>query len=452
MTLKVRAFHPTNRIEARIHLAILALAIVVFLSGCATGSFTGPKPQSLQSSPEGSGPPQSTSRPAWVNQQRIWDESRYGKHLKADFARFIEEGKRQIDAKVDQVNVAKQLAEKSISAREDYSRQLNDYQVMWQKLKAEEYERKAAIQRSFTAEASRAIAEVVRRGVKDQDPNLLVIQTLDRQVKTSISSLSLNYNTLVAPISGGSGSLNRDTIEKYVSVAVLDFKDAPGSPNSGQAIATTLTNMLAASKVFTIVERSRVEQIYEEQRLQLLRGDERLNTLNVGKMLGAKAMVVGEVNQFESKEQGSSVSISMRMVDVETGSIVYSGTGYWPEPIRDPLQIATMKILACLLVKLGDQIGFGKGYIGTSIDYRTEDGKPIVFVKDIRQDFPAESAGLKVGDIILRCNGTSTEKIRTPLQSMKTCGPSYPGQEQSLEIARGDQHLLFKVTPVEICR
>jgi hypothetical protein len=204
--------------------------------------------------------------------------------------------------------------------------------------------------------------------------------------------------------------------------------------------------------VLTILERSQVEQIYEEQRLQLLRGDERLNTLKVGKLLGAKAIVVGEVNQYESKGQGFNTSISLRLVDVETGSIVFSGMGYWPEPIRDPPQKATMKILLCFLVRLDNQIGFGRGFIGYSLDYRTEDGKPIIVVKDIAEGFPAESAGLKVGDIILKCNGISTEDIRTPLQSLKTCGPSNLGQEESLEIARGDQHLLIKVTPIEICR
>jgi curli biogenesis system outer membrane secretion channel CsgG len=380
------SFYLLKRTKAITNLLILVLAFALFSAGCAGEKYTGPNPS--QSSSEGSGPSQSNARPPWINQQRIFDESQYGQWLKADLLKFYDERQKQANAKLDKIKALKQLAEQSLVAKQDLKKEIDDHEVMRVKLQAEADDRKAAVTRSFASEMDRAIAQVVRQGFKNEDPNLLVIQTLDRQIKTSVSSHSLNYNTFVAPFSGGSGSLNRDTIEKYDSVAVLDFKDAPGSPNSGQAVATTLTNMMATGNVFTVLERSRVEQIYEEQRLQLLRGDERLNTLNVGKMLGAKAVVVGEVNQYESKEQGSSVSISLRIVDVESGSIVYSGTGQWPEPIRDPPQIATTKLLACLLVKLGDHVGFGRGYIGASMDYRTEDGRPIIFVKNNSTGLP----------------------------------------------------------------
>lgn len=253
---------------------------------------------------------------------------------------------------------------------------------------------------------------------------------------------------LVYPVVTGSGPINGSTIEKYDSIAVFNFTDAPGAPNSGNTVATILTTLLGDTGV-TIVERSRTEQLFEEQRLRLTSTDEKVDTLKVGRLAGAKALVLGDVNLWQTNGQASNVSLSLRVVDVETGSVLFSGVGYWPELINGPPQTAAMKILLGLVLKLSSRIGTGTGAIGVSFDMREEHGASVFFVRKVLPGFPAEAAGVQPGDIVLTCNGALTEKLKTKLQFIKACHAD-GGQVMSLEIARGEQRLLIKATAIEL--
>lgn len=253
---------------------------------------------------------------------------------------------------------------------------------------------------------------------------------------------------LVYPVVTGSGPINGDTIEKYDVIAVLNFTDAPGAPNSGNTVATILSSLVGDTGVI-LLERSRIEQIFEEQRLQLTSADEKVNQLKVGKLAGAKAVVVGDVDLWQTNGQASNVSLSIRMIDVETGSVLFSGVGYWPAPVKGPPQAAAQKILLGLILKLSSKIGTGTGAVGVAFDMREEHGEHIFFVGKVLPGWPGEAAGLKSGDVILTCNGTLTEKLKTKLQFIKACHAD-GGQSMSLEVARGDQRLLIKATAVEL--
>lgn len=261
-------------------------------------------------------------------------------------------------------------------------------------------------------------------------------------------SLSACAPRLVYPVATGSGPINGDIIERYDTIAVLNLTDAPGAPTSGTTVASLLATFLGDTGI-TIVERTRLEQIFDEQKRQLTSSEEKIDALKVGRLAGAKAVVVGDVGRWQYNGQVSNVSISLRMIDVETGAILYNGIGYWPEPVKGPPETAAMKVLLVMAMRFNEKIGTGTGTTGAVIDLRIKSGSPVFFVRKVLPRSPAEIAGLQVEDIILTCNGFLTEKWKTKIQFRKACHAD-GGQPITLEVARGDQRLLIKATALEI--
>ena len=75
----------------------------------------------------------------------------------------------------------------------------------------------------------------------------------------------------------------------------------------------------------SVVKRSQVEQVFSEQHLSMESGDA-ASLLQVGKLTGAKQVVL---------LQAYSDRVMVRAVDIETGSIVWSGTGEYVDASSD---------------------------------------------------------------------------------------------------------------------
>ena len=132
----------------------------------------------------------------------------------------------------------------------------------------------------------------------------------------------------IYPATAGYGPINSQSIEQYHSMAVMTFADAPNAPGSGAKVTSIVTNLLLELDI-AIVERSKLEQVFEEQVVQLKYSDE-ANALRIGKIAGAKAIIVGEVEQWESTEPEkiAKVALTLRMIDVETGQLLFDGEGH----------------------------------------------------------------------------------------------------------------------------
>jgi len=78
-----------------------------------------------------------------------------------------------------------------------------------------------------------------------------------------------------------------------------------------------------------MVERAKLDEVFKEQVVRLQYGDD-ADVLKVGKLVGAQAIVVGEVQQWERTvgEQVSRVALAFRMVDVESGVVLFNGEGH----------------------------------------------------------------------------------------------------------------------------
>ena len=126
-----------------------------------------------------------------------------------------------------------------------------------------------------------------------------------------VAVLNLNYEY------EGEGDLNGG---HYVSAG----KDG------GDVIAGLLASNLANMDNITIIEREKIAGLLEEQSLQQSGLISAESAIKVGKMAGAQAVIVGTLTDYvywqNTGVSGSTISFSMRMIDVETGKVIINGS------------------------------------------------------------------------------------------------------------------------------
>lgn len=131
-------------------------------------------------------------------------------------------------------------------------------------------------------------------------------------------------------------------------VAVIEFKNESGAAwwrgGVGWELSGMLSNELAATKSFTVLERSKVEAVLSEQNLAASGRVSAGTGAKIGKMLGAQYLVAGTVTAYEedTKSTGGGISfrgvslggssseayiaVDIRVIDATTGEIAFSRT------------------------------------------------------------------------------------------------------------------------------
>ena len=130
--------------------------------------------------------------------------------------------------------------------------------------------------------------------------------------------------------------------------------------NNGEVISNILSTELMAITDFEFIERSQIRKILDEHKLSLSDMLEKGNAPEIGKMLGAESVVLGQVHAFnwEANILGMSncvVAFSARMVHVETGTILWSTVVQRRGGHRDCLGLAKeecQKIVKALRAKI----------------------------------------------------------------------------------------------------
>jgi hypothetical protein len=103
-------------------------------------------------------------------------------------------------------------------------------------------------------------------------------------------------------------------------------------------------------KGFDVVERDKLGALLKEQETQLQYGDDR-SQVSVGKLVGAQLVAFVETASAAGKgyyEDGFDVSVSVRVVGVETGEVFSLGQARWTQPVASPTygidQLATQAV------------------------------------------------------------------------------------------------------------
>lgn len=247
------------------------------------------------------------------------------------------------------------------------------------------------------------------------------------------------------PVVTGVGPINRDTIDRYSTMAVMPFVDAAAAQGSGSRVAGIVTTLLLDLDI-NMVERAKLDEVFKEQVVRLQYGDD-ADVLKVGKLVGAQAIVVGEVQQWERTvgEQVSRVALAFRMVDVESGVVLFNGEGHSSDATADDPEALARVIAHRILARFGSQTGLlGSGRIGVNWELQELAGARYYLVRELRSGLPAEKAGLKVGDGVVACNGIALATVTSDHEAKRLCQVE-AGQALKLEIRRSGSPLELSI-------
>ncbi len=125
------------------------------------------------------------------------------------------------------------------------------------------------------------------------------------------------------------------------TLAVVDFEDKSGYGQGrlGRPAADILTTFLFQSEQFIMIERQKIDAILKEQQLEQSGVTDDATAVKVGRLLNVKMIAYGAVTNFGQKPKATSVIItetktqiaecrvSARLIDVETGEILFADFG-----------------------------------------------------------------------------------------------------------------------------
>ncbi len=248
------------------------------------------------------------------------------------------------------------------------------------------------------------------------------------------------------PVVTGVGPISRDTIKQYRTMAVMPFVDAVAAQGSGSRVAGIVTTLLLDLDI-NMVERAELDEVFKEQIVQLQYADD-ADVLRVGKLVGAQAIVVGEVQQWERAEgdQISRVSLVLRMIDVESGVVLFNGEGHGSDATADDPEGLARVIAHRILARFGSQAGLlGSGRIGVNWELQESVGARYYLVRELRSGLPAEKAGLKVGDRVVACNGMILSSVSSEREAKRLCQVE-AGQTLQLDVRRAGQPIEISLT------
>ena len=248
------------------------------------------------------------------------------------------------------------------------------------------------------------------------------------------------------PVVSGTGPISSETIDRYGTMAVMLFEDAAGVHGSGSRAAGIVTTLMLDLDVH-MVERAKLDEVLKEQVIQLTHADD-ANVLKVGRLLGAQAIIVGEVQQWERQmeERRHAVSLTLRIIDVETGVVLFSGEGHLADSFTDDPEQSARLILHRILTRFGSQAGLlGSGRIGVNWELLEDRGARFYMVRELRSGLPAEQSGLQVGDKVVACKGVALTSVKTEREAKRLCQVR-AGEALSLEVHRANRPLEMVIT------
>ncbi len=126
---------------------------------------------------------------------------------------------------------------------------------------------------------------------------------------------------------------------KYQRVAVLPLLDFPNQPQSGVQVADIISMRMLATGI-TILDRLQTAQLLSEQKFGMSGLSAEDTAPRIGRMLGVQAIISGSVNEWQTACNNvqfiagaapailctSAAGITLKLIDTETGQIVWAGS------------------------------------------------------------------------------------------------------------------------------
>ena len=101
-----------------------------------------------------------------------------------------------------------------------------------------------------------------------------------------------------------------------ITLAVMGLAPLQVPPDVSEAVAEILRNQISGAKNVVLVERQRLEDLKRELGIQYSDLADPATAVRLGRAAGARKMIFGSLSRL-----GTTYTITVRMVDVETGTI-----------------------------------------------------------------------------------------------------------------------------------
>jgi len=134
--------------------------------------------------------------------------------------------------------------------------------------------------------------------------------------------------------------------QDQLRIAIMDFQNLSNISNLDyleKAIPEILITDLSLSKEIKIVERTRLEEILKEMQLTLSGAVDQERIVEVGKIAGAKAILLGSIIKA-----GETFRIDSRLIDASTGEVILAEKKEWSSESE---VIAAVDLLAEQIIK-----------------------------------------------------------------------------------------------------
>ncbi|MEJ2200967.1 MAG: CsgG/HfaB family protein [Desulfuromonadaceae bacterium] len=115
-------------------------------------------------------------------------------------------------------------------------------------------------------------------------------------------------------------------------IVILPFENNSGTKFAEERFRDVIATEILSRGLFDIVEKGEAQRFLREELVRKEQENLDLATANrLGEDLGVEAYLAGAVEEFEEKQNGAYtyplVSVTLRMVDVKTGQIIWQASG-----------------------------------------------------------------------------------------------------------------------------
>ena len=143
-------------------------------------------------------------------------------------------------------------------------------------------------------------------------------------------------------------------------IAITTFEGSGVDAITAKNITDRFSHEISRTKRFDIVEREMIKKILEEQKFQKSGCVADECAVEIGQMIGVEQIIAGSVSKIENF-----YSLSIRLISVETGEIIYQDIADYEGSIKDFIQV-TIKNLA---LRMAAEVSIGSVQTGETAQY-----------------------------------------------------------------------------------
>ena len=111
------------------------------------------------------------------------------------------------------------------------------------------------------------------------------------------------------------------SLQAQMAVSILDFEGEDVEDKVLKACFNQLEESLSQSNRFTIIEKAKRDELLEEQKIQNTGICDADCAVEIGQLIGAEYLVIGEILDFGEAGSGNYYQVDLKIVSIEKGDV-----------------------------------------------------------------------------------------------------------------------------------